>query len=338
MPYDSKRKKTMEEQVLEKLRSMQAFGESKTMDKQYGSIDRKIYSVNTYKTYLKQCTYYAKWIQKTHPECTTMKKGRKYVQEYLKEKDNDPNISAYTVQLQAKALGKFYNIKPEDPDFYHPRKRRRVDIKRSRGEAVRDRNFSEKNNAELVNFCKGTGLRRSEIEALTGKQMASRGQLEEYIRNTPESGLSAREEKKLQSAKDVLEQFPTQDYFVFVESGKGGRARYSPIIGEHKQEIVDRILKTPEKQKVWQYVSSNADIHSYRSVYCTTIYKEYARDIRDIPYDKITKDGRKYQGDVYTCRADEKGKKLDRKAMLKASKALGHNRVSVVADNYIRGL
>ena len=31
-------------------------------------------------------------------------------------------------------------------------------------------------------------------------------------------------------------------------------------------------------------------------------------------------------------------KKLDKAAMLICSKALGHNRISVVADNYIRGL
>ena len=30
--------------------------------------------------------------------------------------------------------------------------------------------------------------------------------------------------------------------------------------------------------------------------------------------------------------------KLDKVAMLVCSKALGHNRISVVADNYIRGL
>ena len=45
-----------------------------------------------------------------------------------------------------------------------------------------------------------------------------------------------------------------------------------------------------------------------------------------------------HQGDVYTCRKDEAGKKLDKVAMLICSKAIGHNRISVVADNYIRGL
>ena len=64
-----------------------------------------------------------------------------------------------------------------------------------------------------------------------------------------------------------------------------------------------------------------------------------ARAIEDIPYDRVNRGtGRRYQSEVYTCRKDEAGKKLDKAAMLICSKALGHNRISVVADNYIRGL
>lgn len=39
-----------------------------------------------------------------------------------------------------------------------------------------------------------------------------------------------------------------------------------------------------------------------------------------------------------TCRKDESGRKLDKAAMLVCSKALGHNRIDVVANNYIRDL
>lgn len=64
----------------------------------------------------------------------------------------------------------------------------------------------------------------------------------------------------------------------------------------------------------------------------------YARKIEDIPYDKINRGtGKKYQSDVYICRSDEKGRKLDRTALLKCSRALGHNRTDVVARNYLYG-
>ena len=126
---------------------------------------------------------------------------------------------------------------------------------------------------------------------------------------------------------------------MFVRNGKGGRERLSPIIGKHVEQIVERIRSTPEGEKVWQYVNVNADIHSYRAQYATDMYRAHARPIEMIPYDKVNRGtGKRYQSEVYTCRKDEAGKKLDKAAMLVCSKALGHNRISVVADNYIRGL
>lgn len=96
---------------------------------------------------------------------------------------------------------------------------------------------------------------------------------------------------------------------------------------------------TPPDEKVWQFIHQCADIHSYRSDYAVAIYKARARKISEIPFDRVNKGtGKRYQSDVYTCRKDEAGKKLDKAAMLVCSKALGHNRISVVADNYIRGL
>ena len=93
------------------------------------------------------------------------------------------------------------------------------------------------------------------------------------------------------------------------------------------------------RRKGWQFIHQCADIHSYRSDYAVAIYKAHARKISEIPFDRVNKGtGKRYQSDVYTCRKDEAGKKLDKAAMLVCSKALGHNRISVVADNDIRGL
>ena len=69
------------------------------------------------------------------------------------------------------------------------------------------------------------------------------------------------------------------------------------------------------------------------------MYKDNARPIDKIPYDKVNKGtGHEYQSEVYTCRKDERKKKLDKGAMVKCSKALGHNRPEIVAGSYIRGL
>lgn len=42
------------------------------------------------------------------------------------------------------------------------------------------------------------------------------------------------------------------------------------------------------------------------------------------------------RGGITYCRGDRKGTWLDKNAMLMASKALGHNRISIIASNYLR--
>lgn len=107
-------------------------------------------------------------------------KRKKYVNEWLQVRV-DQGLSAWTVQLEAKAMGKLYGISPDDENYFKPPKRNREDIKRSRGDRVRDRHFSKTNNDELIKFCRGTGLRRKELQELRGKDLVSREQIEAEI-------------------------------------------------------------------------------------------------------------------------------------------------------------
>lgn len=331
--------KDLHQQAYDRLNGMQAFGESKKEAVANGTDRGKIFSFNTYQTYWKHTKYFLKYIKETHPECTTLKSAKKYVNEWLQMR-TDQGLSAWTIQTEAKALSKLYGIQPDDEGYFKPPKRNREDIKRSRGDRVRDRHFSEENNDELVKFCKGTGLRRSELMELRGKDLVTRSQIEDEIARLnalPTGERSAAADKRLEMLQDT--RLFDEEYFTHVRNGKGGRERLSPIIGRFAGQIIGRIRETPAEEKVWQYVNTNADIHGYRAEYATAIYKAHARPIQDIPYDRVHRGtGRRYQSEVYTCRKDEAGKKLDKAAMLVCSKALGHNRISVVADNYIRGL
>ena len=331
--------KDLHQQAYDRLNGMQAFGESKKEAVANGTDRGKIFSFNTYQTYWKHTKYFLKYIKETHPECTTLKSAKKYVNEWLQLR-TDQGLSAWTIQTEAKALSKLYGIQPDDDGYFKPPKRNREDIKRSRGDRVRDRHFSEENNDELVKFCKGTGLRRSELMELRGKDLVTRAQIEDEIARLnalPAGERSAAADKRLEMLQDT--RLFDEEYFTHVRNGKGGRERLSPIIGQFAGQITGRIRETPAEEKVWQYVNTNADIHGYRAEYATAIYKTHARPIQDIPYDRVHRGtGRRYQSEVYTCRKDEAGKKLDKAAMLVCSKALGHNRISVVADNYIRGL
>lgn len=329
--------KDMHQQAYDRLTGMLAVGQSKREAIANGEEKDKIFSFATYKNYWKHIKYFIKYVKEQHPECTTMKKARKYVNEWLQLRV-DQGLSNWTVQLEAKALGKYYGIGPEDKDYFDPPKRRRQDIKRSRGDRERDKHFSKTNNDELIKFCRGTGLRRGELEQLRGKDLVTRAQIEEEISRLeniqdPAPG----DAKRLQMLQDT--RMFQGDYFTHVRNGKGGRERVSPIIGPNAEQIIERIRATPAEEKVWQFIHQSADIHSYRAEYATAIYKAHAREIKDIPYDRVNRGtGKRYQSEVYTCRKDEAGKKLDKAAMLVCSKALGHNRIEVVANNYIRGL
>lgn len=331
--------KDLHQQAYERLQRMLSFGESKKEAVANGTDREKIFSFNTYKSYWKHIKYFLKYVRENYPKCTTLKKAKKYVNEWLQQRA-DQGLSAWTVQLEAKALGKLYGISPDDENYFKPPKRNREDIKRSRGDRVRDQHFSKTNNDELIKFCRGTGLRRMELENLKGKDLVSREQIEAEIARIeaiPEDQRTAALTKRLGMLQDT--RLFQEGYFVYVRNGKGGRERLSPIIGKNAEQIIERIRETPAEEKVWQFVHQCADIHSYRAEYATAIYKAHARKIEEIPYDKVNQGtGRRYQGDVYVCRKDEARKKLDRAAMLVCSKALGHNRVEVVANNYIRGL
>ncbi len=91
---------------------------------------------------------------------------------------------------------------------------------------------------------------------------------------------------------------------------------------------------------MWQHIHQSADIHGYRAEYATDIYRAHARPIEEIPPTTGSTRERGVNFRVMSTPAGKMnpGKKLDKKAMLICSKALGHNRIEVVANNYIRGL
>lgn len=286
-------------QIKENLSSKLVIGRSKHYDKINNiSTSDKIYSWGTYNSYSRQANYFAKWAKENH-NVKTLEDARAYVDNYLQYR-MDNNISAYTQKLDAAALGKIYNCSTKD--FIPTQQRIRANISRSRGEKVRDKHFSESKNQEFVNFCRSTGLRREEIKNLTGDRL--------FMRNN-------------------------QLYISVLKGTKGGRYREVPVIN-HKDLVVN-IMEKAGNNKIFEKVPSGADIHSYRSDYASDYYHLIARNIEDIPKDGYNKgSGCSYQTQVYCCRGDLKGVKYDKVAMLEVSKALGHNRIDVIAAHYIK--
>lgn len=279
-------------QIDQSLRSRLAIGRPKRPDKADGSYRKYIYSWQTYRSYMKQLGLFARWCKETH-NARYIKECRQYVSEYLQTRSK---LSVWTQKLDMAALQKLFQEYPEDGQkpfgvMLQPRLRR--DIRRSRQQAVRDADFSVSNNADLITFCKCTGLRRSELQELRGSDLTADGNYLHVTRNT-----------------------------------KGGRWRMAPLAGTPEEiELVQRMCRTAADGRVWPHVPGSADIHSYRADYCQRIYLQHARPADQIP-----------STDKYYCRGDRKGVILDRKAMLIASQALGHNRIDVIASHYLYNL
>ena len=337
--------KSLVQQVKENLNSKLAIGESKYEAKLKNAHTEKIYSWSTYKAYLKHCCYFVKWCKEQPADerighkVRTLEECRLFVEKWI-QAEMDRGQSPYTLKLELSSLAKLYGCSTKDFDIVTPQ-RKRSNITRSRGTAERDKNFSEKNNADLITFCKCTGLRRGELSQIRGTNLME---------------------------KDG-------NYFLHItKNTKGGRARVSPIIGDENEiKLVIELCKRSKENKIFPNPSENADIHSYRGEYATRIYNAYKRSLDKFKNERLiihkneiiksytSKSGRKLikgNEDYYTtmngkrtlikgfrdvrsayyCRKDLKGTAYDRQALFAASRALGHNRESIVADHYLASL
>ena len=143
----------------------------------------------------------------------------------------------------------------------------------------------------------------------------------------------------------------------------------SPVVGNDEEiEVVKNLCIKAGDDKVFPNPSKNADIHSYRAAYAQRIddtnkreYKDFnrerliiyknhvadsyttkngKRDASKFPHLYIDIGGRKKMlpgykdvSAAFYCRNDLKGTVDDRRALFEASRALGHNRETVVAEH-----
>lgn len=253
---------------------------------------RLIHSDSTLVTYHAQCMRFVDFCYE-HGVKYDMDEAFKLIPEYGKRLEADGK-SAWTIYTAINAIAKAYGVSTQELG-YKPPKRERASVARSRYATEMDRHFSVENNKNLITFCQCFGLRRRELEALTGDMMKrnNRGRL-----------------------------------FVRVINGKGGKKRWVPFCGTLKEEkLVVDLMTQASATKVFPYVHSKADIHGYRSVYACKLYKTYARPTETLK-----------SSEKYVCRKDKAGVVYDKKAMQIVSRALGHNRISVIANSYLHNI
>ena len=87
--------------------------------------------------------------------------------------------------------------------------------------------------------------------------------------------------------------------------------------------LVVRLCGEAGNNRIFEKIPHAMDEHSYRRVYCNRVYQAEKRPLETLS-DK----------QKYFCRGDLRGRVYDRRALIKASEALGHSRISIVPTNY----
>lgn len=237
-----KSKKSLVHQVKETLQTKLHAGDSKHLDKQSHATGEKIYSYSTLKTYMKHSCAFAKWVKQEYG-CKTLADCRQHVDAYLQYRAS--YCSPYTVKLDAAAIGKTFG--ESTTNFVHTPCRIRSEVTRSRGEKGMDKHFSEVKNSNLVDFCRATGLRRSEVKVCTGNALVT-------CSSSP-VGLG-----------------------IHVESGKGGRERIAPLYCDRSTaEKIVSLCEQAGDRRIFDSIHKAADIHGYRAEYAERVYTANAR-------------------------------------------------------------
>lgn len=279
-------------QVKSRFRELDATGQKKALDPN----NEYIHSFGTMKTYLKHSLDFATYCRSTYG-CKTIEDCRPYVKEFIEQN----NYSPWVKKTQRSAIAKLYGVKSKEFGDIDTGNRSRATIKRSRGGAVREKHFSETGKySDYVSFCKGTGLRKSEMENLRGSS---------FYRD--ETG---------------------QAFLRVTKGTKGGRIRAVPILEEYVNLVENTCLKAGTG-KVIPFIAddrlkapSGANTHGYRAEYAKQLYDELKRPLDIVP-----------MNERYYCRGDLKGVIYDKNAMEIVSNALGHTRISIIASSYLHG-
>ncbi len=226
-------------QMKQKLQSMAKYGHSKHADKQENggkpALD-KIYSRQTMATYKAVADEYASWCRNNGIK--TMEQAEQATGDYLRERMG-ANLSAWTIRRDAAALGKLFQKSTTELGVSLPRREREA-ITRSRNEV---KGFSESKNQALVDFCRATGLRRSEVASL--------------------------------SPKDV---YKASDGRIMVSvNGKGGRERILPCLNEKPLQMALEAI-SEGRSRVIDHIPNRTPCHVYRAEYAQGLYNSIEKN------------------------------------------------------------
>lgn len=241
--------KSMAYQVKEQLGSVTCYGRSKHADKRPGNNfhPNGIYSVRTFKNYVGSCTVFCNWC-KSEYGCKTIEACKPYINKYLEY--YSIGKSAWSIHAVKYAIQKLYDVTDHGfkVDFDAP-KRRRIDIKKNRGDVSEVKDFNEKKYPRELNFGCATGARRAALLKLKYKDIYEKG----------------------------------GEIYVHFEKDKGGKSRDVKIMPRYKEFVRSFINQGSPDEKVFDHLPTRFPEHRCRRHFAQEYYEFLARNIRTLP-------------------------------------------------------
>lgn len=232
-------------QVSQALQSKLRIGESKHEAKREGDLDG-IYSWSTYHNYQFVGVQFLKWCRENHG-IRLLEDAKPYIEAYIRYRI-EKGYSPSTIKRDVAALCKIYGLRREHLAVKLP-VRQRSDITRSRTEKAHDKEFSEQRNQDVVDFCKGTGLRKHELAKVKQEDV--------YVRKGK----------------------------VFVHTkGKGGKEREVEVLPEYRKHVLACAKKVKPGELIFKkkQIKNRMDEHAYRREYAQKKYELLARPAKEL--------------------------------------------------------
>jgi len=293
------RKGSLFYQLVQSLKSQQAFGQSKHQVKIHaieaaraaglrGSevwdamnkavFEAGIFSFETYANYKKVAKDFATF-------CKTqgikdMEEAKEKAPEYLLQ-GVENGKSAWTLKLERAALRKIFQNRELAKEVELPT-RKKENITRSRN-PTRDNKIYEKHR-DIVDFARATGLRRRELESVR--------------------------------SKDVYEK--EGKMYVHVKNGKGGKERDAPVTSKYRDRVSEIVRERDWQDKIFNQIPSMG-LHVYRREYVRDRLEELELRDRD----------REQEKDI------EKEREREIERIREVSHDLGHKRTDVITTHYL---
>ena len=310
-------------QLNERLKSLQRFGQSKHSakyeyrreqeskgEKWNPAYAKGIFFYKTYSAYKQTVMEMAAWIKKEHPEIKTLAGVKKeHAIKYLQYRQNDGK-SAYTLSKDMSAINKIFctGLTKKEAGLIN---RSYKNVTRSRGEKPNDKKYNPKNYTNQITFAKATGCRR---ESILGGQYQVKA-------------CSLWQDSKGNVFVSLIE--------------KGGKFRNAPVLERYKADIKQIVpnvpIRTPHssialeehifkelyrnsaQEVLFDKYTEKIDNHAFRAEYARERYEELVQ-IKKEQGEEILQNYRGY----------------DRDCLRQVSQDLGHNRLSVVVEHYMR--